>query len=64
MAAGLTDKEPLVEFVVDTSVLGGLVLQIGDWRYDNSLRTRLKTARGQLLERGDRGLEVGVARSE
>jgi len=64
VAAGLTDKEPLVEFVVDPSVLGGLVLQIGDWRYDNSLRTRLKVAHGQLRERGDRGLEVGVARSE
>ena len=62
VAAGLTEKEPLVEFVVDPAVLGGLVLQIGDWRYDNSLRTRLKVARGQILERGDRGLEVGVAK--
>jgi len=61
LAARLTDKEPLVEFAVDPSVLGGLVLQIGDWRYDNSLRTRLKAAHGQLRERGDRGLEVGVA---
>ena len=42
-------------------VLGGLVLRIGDWRYDKSLRTRLKVAHGQLRERGDRGLEVGVA---
>jgi F0F1-type ATP synthase delta subunit len=64
LAAELAGRTPLVEFVVEPALLGGLILQIGDWRYDNSLRTRLKVARGQLLEHGDRGLEVGVASSE
>jgi F-type H+-transporting ATPase subunit delta len=61
LAAALAGRTPLVEFVVEPSVLGGLILQIGDWRYDNSLRTRLKEARGQVLERAERGLEVGAA---
>lgn len=51
LARNLSGKTPLVEYVVDPHVVGGLILQIGDMRYDNSLRHHLQTARARLLER-------------
>lgn len=59
-AAEITGKTPLVDFVVAPELLGGLVLQIEDWRFDNSVRRQLRVARTRLDERGERGLEVGV----
>lgn len=54
VAASLSGKKPLIDFVVDPNILGGLVLQIGDRRLDNSLRQQLETARRLLLERTSR----------
>lgn len=61
VAEQLSGKQPLVQYVVDPDVLGGLVLQVGDYRYDNSLRRHLHVARMQLLERSSRGLGIGAA---
>ena len=50
----LKDKlgfEPLLQETVDESLIGGLVIQVGDTVYDSSLRTRLKTLAGRLTER-------------
>jgi len=44
-------KEPLLEGQVDPELLGGLVVQVGDWLYDASVRTQLKTIRNQIIER-------------
>lgn len=60
-AAALSGRTPLIAFKVDPEMLGGLVLQIGDLRYDNSIRRKLREARGRLLERSERGLQVGVS---
>ncbi len=60
LAAEKSGKKPLMDFVVESELLGGLILQIGDWRYDNSLRRQLHDMKLQLSDRGDRGLEVGV----
>jgi F-type H+-transporting ATPase subunit delta len=60
LAARLSARKPLVDFRVDPGVLGGLILQIGDIRYDNSLRRHLNVARHRLAERSERGLEVSV----
>lgn len=57
-AAERFGKQPLVRFVVDTDVLGGLIVQVGDYRFDHSLRRHLAVARGRLLERSERGLEI------
>src|SRR5579885_502671 len=35
--------EPVVEEEVDPDLLGGLVVRVGDWVYDSSVRTRLQT---------------------
>jgi F-type H+-transporting ATPase subunit delta len=60
VAAQLSGKKPLVEFKVDPSILGGLILQIADWRYDNSIAQHLRTARHQILERSKRGLSAAA----
>lgn len=60
LAGEISGKRPLVEFVVDPTLLGGLVLSIGDFRFDNSLRTKLARTRRHLFARADRGLPVGT----
>jgi F-type H+-transporting ATPase subunit delta len=50
----LKDKlgfDPILQESVDESLIGGLVIQVGDTVYDSSLRTRLKTLAGRLTER-------------
>lgn len=51
IAAGLSGKQPVMSFEVDASLIGGLVLQIGDRRFDHSIRRHLAVAREQLLTR-------------
>lgn len=60
LAEHLSGKKPLVEYETDESLIGGLVIQIGDYRFDYSIRWQLAAAREQLLERGHRGLEIGT----
>lgn len=55
LAEKLSRKKPLVEYTVDPSLIGGLVVQIGDFRLDNSVRRHLKVVRDRLLERTARG---------
>lgn len=57
-AAKLSGKAPVMEFRVDPAIVGGLVLQVGDIRYDNSVRSQLKAARARLLERAERGFSA------
>ena len=57
IATRASGKKPVVEYIVDPDVLGGLILQVGELRMDNSLRRHLRVARERLLQRADRGLE-------
>lgn len=43
--------EPVLETQVDPNLLGGVVVKVGDWLYDGSVRTRLENLRRQLIER-------------
>ncbi len=43
--------EPIVVPEVDETLLGGLVIQVGDTVYDSSLRSRLKSLQHHLRER-------------
>ncbi|MCA9048346.1 MAG: ATP synthase F1 subunit delta, partial [Planctomycetaceae bacterium] len=43
--------DPILQESVDESLIGGLVIQVGDTVYDSSLRTRLKTLTSRLTER-------------
>ncbi len=62
LVTDLTGKRPLVEYVVDPGILGGLILHLGDWRMDNSVRRQLRGVAERLRQRARLGLEeVGVA---
>jgi F-type H+-transporting ATPase subunit delta len=56
-------KEPVVHLSVDPALLGGLVVQVDDWVYDASVRTRLDTMRRELLERSSYAIQSGRDRS-
>ncbi|MCG3127602.1 MAG: ATP synthase subunit delta [Phycisphaerae bacterium] len=56
LAEQLSGKAAVMEFREDAALIGGLMLQIGDVRYDDSVRSRIEALRGQLAERGERGL--------
>ena len=43
--------DPILQESVDESLIGGLIIQVGDTVYDSSLRTRVKTLAGRLTER-------------
>jgi F-type H+-transporting ATPase subunit delta len=60
LVADKSGKQPLVDFAVDPDILGGLILRIGDWQFDNSLRAQLTAAHERLRERAQRGLPVGT----
>jgi F-type H+-transporting ATPase subunit delta len=53
------DLEPILEETVDPEILGGLIIRVGDWVYDASVRTRLQTIRNQLIERSSHGIQSG-----
>ncbi len=46
------DLEPLIESKVDPTLLGGMMMRIGDWVFDGTIRTRLEQIRDQILSRG------------
>lgn len=43
--------EPILETVVDSKLVGGLVIRVGDTVYDGSVKTQVKQLRAQLRER-------------
>jgi F-type H+-transporting ATPase subunit delta len=47
----VSGREPILAEAIDPDLLGGLVVRVGDWIYDTSLRTRLETMRNELIER-------------
>lgn len=51
--------EPIVEPVVDPSLLGGLRIRVGDTVYDSSLKARLKQFRDRLRDRSLHEIQSG-----
>lgn len=52
-------KDPILEAAVDAELLGGMVVQVGDWLYDASVRTQLEVLRGQIFERSSHEIQSG-----
>lgn len=52
-------KEPLLESEVDEDLLGGMVVQVGDWLYDHSVRTQLEAIRDQIIARSSYEIQSG-----
>jgi F-type H+-transporting ATPase subunit delta len=42
-------KEPVIETQLDPDLLGGVVVRVGDWVYDQSVKSRLEDIRNQLI---------------
>lgn len=51
--------EPVLQESVDESLIGGLIIQVGDTVYDSSLRTRLKSLASRLTERTFNEIQCG-----
>ena len=49
--ASMLHASPVITLEVDPSLIGGLVIQVGDEVYDASVRNRLEQLRGRLIER-------------
>lgn len=47
----VVEGEPLLERTVDPSILGGIVVRVGDTVYDGSIANQLKTLRQQMVDR-------------
>ena len=44
-------KEPVLDIHVDPELIAGMLVRVGDWRLDSSIRSRLHRIREQLIER-------------
>jgi F-type H+-transporting ATPase subunit delta len=49
--------DPVLETRVEPALLGGLVVRVGDWVYDASVRTRIDTLRNQLMARSSHEIQ-------
>jgi F-type H+-transporting ATPase subunit delta len=51
--------DPILENRTDPTLLGGVVIQVGDTVYDSSLRTRMKQLRARLRQRSLHEIQSG-----
>jgi F-type H+-transporting ATPase subunit delta len=52
-------REPILAVEVDPDLIGGLMVRVGDWLYDASVRTQLETLQNQLIESSTHALQSG-----
>jgi F-type H+-transporting ATPase subunit delta len=45
------NREPVLDIRVDPDLIAGMVVQVGDWKLDSSIQSRLHHIREQLVER-------------
>ena len=51
--------DPVLQMAVDEELLGGVVVRVGDWLYDASVRARLESIRNQLIARSSHEIQSG-----
>lgn len=49
--------EPMLNEEVDPELLGGLIVRVGDWQFDGSVKARLNQLKNQLLERSSHEIQ-------
>jgi F-type H+-transporting ATPase subunit delta len=54
-----TGLEPIIHPKVDDSLLGGMVIQVGDRVFDSSVRYQIESIRNQLLARSSYEIQTG-----
>ncbi len=59
MAADLSGRRPRLVEAVDASLIGGMMVQIEDDKYDVTVRRQLRQLRAELLERAAREIHSG-----
>lgn len=59
VVSSLTGKTPKLKESVDPELLGGLVLQVADSRFDTSVFKEIKGLRQQLLDRASQEIQSG-----
>src|SRR5262249_21465291 len=52
-------REPVLDLKVNPDLLGGLVVQVDDFRFDGSVRSRLQALLTQLIERSSHEIQIG-----
>ena len=52
-------REPLIDTTVEPDLLGGLVVQVGDYLFDGSVRSQVETLRHQLIESSSHEIQTG-----
>jgi F-type H+-transporting ATPase subunit delta len=50
-------KEPVLETQTDPELLGGLVVRVGDWLYDHSVKNELESIRNQIIARSSHEIQ-------
>jgi F-type H+-transporting ATPase subunit delta len=53
------EREPILDLTIEPDLLGGIVVQVGDYLYDASVRTRLDSIRNQLVESSSHAIQTG-----
>ena len=56
---GALQLEPILDTRIDPELLGGIIVKVGDWRYDASVQTSLKTIRDQIIARSSYEIQSG-----
>ena len=51
--------DPVLQTEVDHELLGGVVVRVGDWLYDASVRAKLESIRNQLIARSSHEIQSG-----
>ena len=46
------NKEPVLHTRIDPDLIAGMIVQVGDWKLDSSIKSRLQNIREQLIESG------------
>jgi F-type H+-transporting ATPase subunit delta len=52
-------KDPILETQTDPELLGGVVVRVGDWLFDRSVRTELEDIRNQIITRSSYEIQSG-----
>jgi F-type H+-transporting ATPase subunit delta len=52
-------KEPVILTRVDPELLGGMVVRVGDWLFDRSVRAQLESIRNQIIARSSYEIQSG-----
>lgn len=55
----LFQVEPMLVERIDPELLGGLIVRVGDWQFDGTVKARLNQLKNQLLERSSHEIQGG-----